>query len=53
MVLVIGVMGLMTEHLGILTAMIAHTIIDIYLLSKLSEASFPQEKENEESNLGS
>lgn len=39
MVLVIGVMGLMTEHLGILTAMIAHTLIDIILLRKLSEAS--------------
>ncbi len=36
MVLVIGVLGLMTEHVGILTAMIAHTIIDIVLLRELS-----------------
>lgn len=43
MVLVIGVMGLMTEHLGILTAMIAHTLIDIILLRKLSEASLTDE----------
>ena len=45
MVFVIGVMGLMTEHLGILTAMIAHTLIDIILLGKLSAASLPNEKE--------
>ncbi len=43
MVLVIGVIGLMTEHLGILTAMIAHTLIDIILLRKLSEASLTDE----------
>ncbi len=36
MVLVIGVLGLMTEHVGIITAMIAHTIIDIVLLRELS-----------------
>ena len=46
MVFVIGVMGLMTEHFGILTAMIAHTLIDIILLGKLSVASLPNEKEN-------
>jgi membrane protease YdiL (CAAX protease family) len=46
MVLVIGVIGLMTEHLGILTAMIAHTLIDVILLKKLSTASLPDEKEN-------
>jgi hypothetical protein len=41
MVLVIGVLGLMTEHIGILTAMISHSIIDIILLSELSRASLP------------
>jgi membrane protease YdiL (CAAX protease family) len=41
MVLVIGVIGLMTEHLGILTAIVAHTFIDIILLQKLSNASLP------------
>ena len=46
MVFVIGVMGLMTEHFGILTAMIAHTLIDIILLGKLSVTSLPNEKEN-------
>lgn len=44
MVLVIGVLGLMTEHMGILTAMIAHTIIDIILLRELSNV--PSGKEN-------
>lgn len=47
MVLVIGVMGLMTERLGILTAMIAHTIIDIILLHKMSESSFPEEQDQD------
>ena len=47
MIFVIGVMGLMTEHFGILTAMIAHTLIDIILLGKLSVTSLPNEKENE------
>lgn len=46
MVLVIGVLGLMTEHLGILAAMIAHTLIDVILLQELSAASLPNEKEN-------
>ena len=46
MIFVIGVMGLMTEHFGILTAMIAHTLIDVILLGKLSAASLPNEKEN-------
>jgi len=41
MVLVIGVLGLMTEHIGILTAMISHSVIDIILLSELSRASLP------------
>ncbi len=36
MVLVIGVMGLFTEHVGILTAIIAHVTIDFILLQKLS-----------------
>lgn len=43
MILVIGVLGLVTEHLGILTAMIAHTIIDVILLAKLSTASLGDE----------
>ena len=46
MVFVIGVMGLMTEHLGILTAMIAHTLIDVILLRKLSATSLSDEKKN-------
>ena len=46
MVLVIGVIGLMTEHLGILTAIIAHTIIDVILLKELSATSLSNEKEN-------
>lgn len=46
MVLVIGVIGLMTEHIGILTAIIAHTLIDIILLQKLSEASLPDEPDH-------
>lgn len=37
MVLVIGVMGLFTEHLGILTAIAAHVTIDFILLQKLSK----------------
>jgi len=36
MVLVIGVLGLMTDRFGILTAMIAHTLIDMILLKELS-----------------
>ncbi len=43
MVLVIGVLGLMTEHVGILTAMIAHTIIDIVLLRELSNVPLSEE----------
>lgn len=46
MVFVIGVMGLMTEHIGILTAMIAHILIDVILLRKLSGTSLPDEKKN-------
>lgn len=46
MVLVIGVLGLMTEHLGILTAMIAHTLIDIILLKEISAAPTPNEMDN-------
>ncbi len=46
MVLVIGVMGLMTEHFGILSAMIAHTLIDIILLRELSIASTPDEMQD-------
>lgn len=39
MVLVIGVMGLFTEHIGILSAIIAHVTIDFILLQKLSEVN--------------
>ena len=48
MVLVIGVMGLMTEYFGILAAMIAHTLIDIILLRELSIASLPNEMEDQD-----
>lgn len=41
MVLVIGVMGLFTEHIGIVSAMIAHTTIDYILLQKLSRVELP------------
>jgi uncharacterized protein len=37
MVLVIGVMGLFTEHIGIITAISAHVAIDYFLLQKLSK----------------
>ena len=43
MVLVIGVLGLMTENFGILTAMIAHSIIDVILLFELSRAYLPED----------
>lgn len=43
MVLVIGVLGLLTERFGILTAIIAHTLIDVILLRALSEAQLPDE----------
>lgn len=45
MVLVIGVMGLMTEYFGILSAMISHTLIDIILLWELSNAPLPDDEE--------
>ena len=48
MVLVIGVMGLMTEYFGILAAMIAHTLIDIILLRELSIASLPNEMHDQD-----
>lgn len=44
MVLVIGVLGLLTEHFGILTAIIAHTIIDIILLKELSAMPIQEEE---------
>lgn len=47
MVLVIGVLGLMTEYFGILTAIIAHTLIDIILLRQLSLAQLPDDKNDE------
>lgn len=43
MVLVIAVMGFMTEHIGILSAIIAHVVIDIILLFKI--ANFKKEIE--------
>lgn len=43
MVLVIGVLGLLTEYFGILTAMIGHTLIDIILLRELSNTPLPEE----------
>ncbi len=46
MVLVIGVLGLMTEYFGILSAIISHTIIDIILLKELSRAHVPDDNEN-------
>lgn len=42
MVLVIGVMGLFTEHFGIVTSMLAHTIIDIILLRQLALAGLSE-----------
>ena len=36
MILVIGVMGLLTEHMGIITAITAHVVVDVYLLYQLS-----------------
>lgn len=41
MVIVIGVLGLFTENLGILTAIIAHGVIDYILLQELSKAEIP------------
>ena len=46
MVLVIGVLGLMTEYFGILSAIISHTIIDIILLKELSRAHVPDGNQN-------
>jgi len=46
MVLVIGVLGLLTEHFGILTAIITHTIIDVILLKELSTAKLPENSKN-------
>jgi len=37
MVLVIGVLGLLTDHFGIITAMVAHTVIDVVLLKELGQ----------------
>ena len=50
MVLVIGVLGLMTEHFGILTAIVAHTLIDIILLRELSLAQVSDENINDKKN---
>jgi membrane protease YdiL (CAAX protease family) len=41
MVMVIGVMGLFTEHLGIISAIIAHATIDYILLQRLSSVELP------------
>ena len=35
MVFVIAGFGYMTEHIGIISAMVAHTVLDIYLIMKL------------------
>ena len=51
MVLVIGVLGLMTEYFGILTAIISHTIIDIILLKELSSAYVPDDSSNKSDSL--
>jgi membrane protease YdiL (CAAX protease family) len=48
MVVVIGVMGLFTENLGILTAMISHTAIDYILLQKLSQVELPSNDSKKE-----
>ncbi len=44
MTIVIGVMGLMTEYLGILTAILAHAMIDFILLRNLSMLPIEQER---------
>ena len=41
MVVVIGVIGLFTEYLGIVSAMMAHTVIDFILLRELSNVELP------------
>lgn len=43
MVLVIGVLGLFVEHVGIVTAMIGHTVIDVILIYRLSKAEISNE----------
>lgn len=43
MVVVIGVIGLLTEYFGIVTAMIAHSAIDFILLQELSKAVLPDD----------
>lgn len=47
MVLVIGVIGLFAEYLGIVSSIIAHSVIDYVLLNELSKAELP--KNNSES----
>jgi hypothetical protein len=42
MVLVIGVIGLFAEYLGILSSIIAHSVIDFILLTELSKAELPE-----------
>ena len=46
MVLVIGVIGLFTEHIGIVTAMVAHAFIDFILLKALSEEQLPPDNDS-------
>jgi hypothetical protein len=48
MVLVIGVLGLFTENVGIITAIIAHALIDYILLQKLSHAELPDNTSDSE-----
>jgi len=50
MTVVIGVMGLMTEHFGILTAISAHFVVDLILLRKLSSADVNSPPGNKSSN---
>ena len=50
MVLVIGVLGLFTEFIGIGSAMIAHTFIDLILIIRLSKADIPKNDAEIEQN---
>ena len=46
MVVVIGVLGLITEHIGIIAAMTAHSVIDVVLLKELSDAATSEDGES-------
>ena len=48
---VIGVMGYLTEYFGIITAIVAHTVIDVYLLYELSGAELqPDYQQDKDEN---